>query len=212
MKVGTGFCLCLLVCFFSSGLAQERKEKRPERSVRTHEANIGADRNREKPRNHTERGTARKETHQARGPARVRILSPSSTSEQISQRTQLKRQNTTIETWSDSRRIFDNVQEGVSTGNIGIFSKHMAGEVYLNLRGGERGYYSANQAYYLLEDYFKTRRLVSFDFTTVGETVTNPYATGRASFNFKGSREFAQVYVSLSLSGERWVITQIKIY
>lgn len=209
MKVGTGFCLCLLVCYFSSGLAQERKEKRPERSVRTHEANIRGDR---KPRNRTERVTARKITHQAREPVRVRILSPSSTSEQIPQRTQLKHQNTTIETRSDSRRIFDNVQKGVSAGNISLFSKHMVGEVYLNLRGGESGYYSANQAYYLLEDYFKTRRLVSFDFTTIGENVTNPYATGRASFNFKGSREFAQVYVSLSLSGERWVITQIKIY
>jgi len=147
MKVGTGFCLCLLVCYVSSGLAQERKEKRPERTVRTHEASVRSDRNRERPRNRTERKTARKETHRAREPARVRILSPSSTSEQIPQRTQLKRQNTTIETRSDSRRIFDNVQEGVSAGNISMFSKHMVGEVYLNLRGGESGYYSANQAY-----------------------------------------------------------------
>ena len=88
----------------------------------------------------------------------------------------------------------------------------MGSQVYVNLRGGESGYYSANQAYYLLENYFKTRRLVNFNFTTIGESDSNPYATGSAGFNEKGSRERAQVYVSLSLAGNRWVITQINIY
>ena len=112
----------------------------------------------------------------------------------------------------ESRKIFSSVQQGLSSGNISTFSQHMGSQVYVNLRGGESGYYSANQAYYLLENYFKTRRLVNFNFSTIGESESNPYATGSAGFNEKGSRERAQVYVSLSLAGNRWVITQINIY
>jgi len=84
--------------------------------------------------------------------------------------------------------------------------------VYVNLRGGESGYYSANQAHYVLENYFKTRRLVNVKFSTIGESDANPYATGSATFVERGTRRLAQVYVSLTRSGERWIITQINIY
>ena len=212
MKVVSGLCLSLLVFLVFSGLAQERKEKRPERTVRTDEATARSDRNKEKSRPLNERGSPRGESHHSQETSRVKVLSPAPTIKQIPKRTQVEDQSAASQARNDDRSIFNSVQEGITTGNIGVFSRHMDAQVYVNLRGGESGYYSANQAYYLLEDYFKARKLVSFDFTTVGETETNPYATGRAAFNVKGSRENAQVYVSLSLSQDRWVITQIKIY
>ena len=112
----------------------------------------------------------------------------------------------------DYRQIFEGIQHGMKTGNVATFSQHFGSQVLFNLRGGESGYYSANQAYYLLESYLKSRKLVYFDFSTIGESESNPYATGSAGFNVKGSREVAQIYVSLSLAGERWVISQINIY
>lgn len=112
----------------------------------------------------------------------------------------------------DYRSVFDRVQQGMKTGNVGTFSQHFGSQVLFNLRGGESGYYSSNQAYYLLENYLKSRKPVYFDFSTIGESETNPYATGSAGFNVKGSREVAQIYVSLSWVGERWVISQINIY
>jgi len=115
-------------------------------------------------------------------------------------------------TREDYRSVFDRVQQGMKTGNVGTFSQHFGSQVLFNLRGGESGYYSSNQAYYLLENYLKTRKPVYFDFSTIGESESNPYATGSAGFNVKGSREVAQIYVSLSWVGERWVISQINIY
>jgi hypothetical protein len=108
--------------------------------------------------------------------------------------------------------IFSSVQRGISAGSVETFSDHMAPQVYVNLRGGESGYYSASQAYYLLDNYFRTRKFGNFNFTTVGESDSNPYATGSARCTIRGGREFAQIYVSLSRTGERWVITQINIY
>ncbi len=112
----------------------------------------------------------------------------------------------------EQARIFESIQDGMRGGNIGVLSQHFGSQVLCNLRDGESGYYSANQAFYLLENYFSTRRLVGFDFSTMSESDSNPYATGSVTFNIKGRREVAQVYVSLSRAGDRWVISQINIY
>lgn len=109
-------------------------------------------------------------------------------------------------------RVFDRVRDGLASGNYSTFAPHLASQVSMNLRGGESGTYSANQAYYVLENYFRARRILHLEFTTIGESDTNPYATGSAGLNIKGNRELVQVYVSLSRAGDRWVVTQINIY
>lgn len=112
----------------------------------------------------------------------------------------------------ETRVVFTDVQRGIASGNISAFSAHLHSQVHITLRGGESGLYSANQAYYLLQNYFRERRPVSFVFTTYGDTDSTPYATGSAAFNARGSRQHVQIYVALAASGERWVITHINIY
>ena len=113
---------------------------------------------------------------------------------------------------NDYKRIFESIQQGLADGNVGEFSRHLGSHVLVNLQKGESGYYSASQAYYVLESYLKNKKVISFRFTTIGESEANPYATGGAGINVKGVREFIQVYVSLSWAGDRWVISQINIY
>lgn len=117
-----------------------------------------------------------------------------------------------VESREDYRKLFTTIQKSLTSGNVGAIAQHLAPQVQVNFRGGENGYYSASQAYYLLENYFRSRKVLGFEFSTIGESDSNPYATGGASFNFKGSREYAQVYVSLSRTGRQWLITQINIY
>jgi len=110
------------------------------------------------------------------------------------------------------RQVFDDVQRGIVQGNVAIFSPHLHSQVRVTLHGGETGLYSANQAYYLLENFFRERSAVSFKFTTFGESDSTPYGTGNAAFTFQGVRRHAQVYVALASQGGRWVITHINIY
>jgi hypothetical protein len=110
------------------------------------------------------------------------------------------------------REVFDDVQRGILQGNVAIFSPHLHAQVRVTLHGGETGLYSANQAYYLLENFFRERAPVSFKFTTFGESDNTPYGTGSASFTFQGVRQHVQVYVALAPQGGRWVITHINIY
>jgi Domain of unknown function (DUF4783) len=113
---------------------------------------------------------------------------------------------------TEIRDVFDDVQRGISQGNVAIFSPHIHSQVRVTLHGGETGLYSANQAYYLLQNFLRDRKPVNFAFTTYGESESTPYGTGNAAFTFRGVRQHAQVYVALASEGGRWVIMLINIY
>ena len=83
--------------------------------------------------------------------------------------------------------------------------------MYLSLSNGISGYYSSNQAYYVLQDFFKIYHVTDFRFNNIKDDEDNVYATGLYNFIFKEKRESAQVYVSIKLTGKEWKITQLTI-
>jgi len=124
----------------------------------------------------------------------------------------LDRKTQKVVSQQDYAEIFRSVEKGFLEGNVGTFSKYFASQVFVNLPGGDGGSYSANQAYYILQNYFGGRRPQSFHFSTYGELENIPYATGPGRFFTKNSVETVQVYVALSLISNQWVVSQINIY
>ena len=110
------------------------------------------------------------------------------------------------------RQVFDDVENGLSTGNVGEFSHRFASQVALSLKGGESGTFSGNQAYYILTDYLKSQRFGVFEFSTIIDSTSSPYGTGTAELVLQGSKESVQVYVGLMLSGKDYKIAQLTIY
>lgn len=109
-------------------------------------------------------------------------------------------------------RICEEIERGIGKGEVKIFSQHFARQLSVNIRNGENGYFSANQAYYLLKNFFGARQVVHFKFTTFGEAGNIPFATGGGSFTFHGGRETVQIYVSFRRIGDRWLISQFNAY
>jgi hypothetical protein len=110
------------------------------------------------------------------------------------------------------RQILAEIQVGIGQGDASLFADHLGPQVYMSLKGSEAGYYSANQALYVLQGFFSVHRPISFTFSTQGEVEDSPFATGRGLFTAKGLRESAQVYVSLTRSEGRWVVAEFNIY
>jgi hypothetical protein len=110
------------------------------------------------------------------------------------------------------RQVLSEIQAGIAKGDATLFADHLGAQVYLSLKGAEGGYYSANQALYVLQGFFSVHRPISFAFSTQGEIEDSPFATGRGFFTAKGLRESAQVYVSLTRSEGRWVVAEFNIY
>jgi hypothetical protein len=105
--------------------------------------------------------------------------------------------------------VLTEIENGIAKGNISAIFKHLSPQTYFSLSNGIRGYYSSNQAYYILEDFFKIYHVISFRFHSIQSDEENPYATGICLYEYKGKRETAQVYVSLKNTGKSWKIIQI---
>lgn len=108
--------------------------------------------------------------------------------------------------------IFKSVEQGMKNSNVSLFSEFFGKQVYLNLRDSESGVFSANQAFYILQNYLSNRKIVSFQLTTFGYADKIPFAVGNFVFKFKSSHIFTNVYISLAFIDEQWVIDKINFY
>lgn len=107
--------------------------------------------------------------------------------------------------------IFNDIESGISSNDVKKLSKYFSPQPYISLINGVNGYYSSNQAYYILEDFLNTYKVLSFKINErkIDESVSS--AKGEYYFEKKGKREIAHLYVTLSKSGSKWQITQISI-
>lgn len=110
----------------------------------------------------------------------------------------------------DVKHIFTSISRGLATGNVAAFSKYITGQTYLSLSSTASGYYSPNQAFYILQDFLKSLNPSSFRFSIL-EPDGSPYATGVLQFETKNRKSSAQVYISLNKAGNNWYISQLTI-
>lgn len=105
--------------------------------------------------------------------------------------------------------VFSEIQNGILNSNIELLTKHITEQTYLSLFG-VKGYFSVNQSYYILEDFFMGYRPIAFKFTEI-KSENNPYAIGELLYESKSKRETAKVYVSLRQQGNEWKIAQFSV-
>jgi len=107
--------------------------------------------------------------------------------------------------------VISEIEESIKNADVIKLARFINSKTYFSLMGNVNGYYTTNQAFYLLEDFFKVYKVQSFRFNQVNSYENNPYATGIFYYENKGRRSKAQVYVSLKRIGENWIISQLSI-
>lgn len=113
---------------------------------------------------------------------------------------------------AEARKLFGVIEKGIVNASVSSASASFAQQVFVNMSGGESGYFSANQTVSILQRYLSSRTSLSFEFSRFSDVGPTPYATGRLTCLSRGRRESAQIYVSLKHQDSRWVITQFNIY
>ena len=107
--------------------------------------------------------------------------------------------------------ILDELESGIVNNQMQAISKYFSSQPYISLINGVNGYYSSNQAYYILKDFFNSYKVVSFRFEEKNTEGLLSYGKGEYYFEKKGKREVAHLYITLSKAGSKWYITQISI-
>lgn len=107
--------------------------------------------------------------------------------------------------------VFARIEEGFSLGEAEKFSEYLGSQTYASMANGISGYYSANQFFYILQNYFSIYKPINFRIVNSNSKSDNPYASGYYKYESKGIRGTAMVFVSLKLFGSHWKISQITI-
>ena len=107
--------------------------------------------------------------------------------------------------------ILNEIEEGIINNDVEAFSRYFSSQPYISLINGVNGYYSSNQTYYILEDFFNSFKVISFRFQEKKTDESVAYGKGEYYFEKKGKREVANLYITLNKTGSRWFITQISI-
>jgi hypothetical protein len=111
----------------------------------------------------------------------------------------------------EARRLLVRVGEAIASGDSRSISAQLNAKVFLTLFTGESGYYSAEQATYILRNFFQAHIAVSFSFHNTNVTGESAFGVGTLTFTKRGQRGSAQVFISLAAGKQSWRITQITV-
>ena len=112
---------------------------------------------------------------------------------------------------SDLDKTLFNIEKGISKGSVAAFSDYFYNRTFLSLLDGTSDYYSSNQAYNVLQNFFNIYKPLDFSFTNVLSQSSYPSASGRLRYTYRGMRTTAQIFISLKKIDNNWKISQITI-
>ncbi|MBL8006781.1 MAG: DUF4783 domain-containing protein [Ignavibacteria bacterium] len=109
------------------------------------------------------------------------------------------------------KKTFKEIGSGFSNNNVNSIKLYFDSQVYLNIAGNEKGYYSSNQAELILNDFMDYFRNDSFRY--IHSNKYNSYAFANGIYTYiSGSRKLdLKVTVSLKYYASNWYIDQISI-
>lgn len=110
-----------------------------------------------------------------------------------------------------ARILLLGAKDALSSGKIVLLRPSLGKRIHLNFFTGINGYYSAEQAFRILESHFSTHKAISFSFSSRNFSVRNPYGFGPLTYEWRGRRQTAEMFLSLALVDDTWVINQITI-
>lgn len=113
-------------------------------------------------------------------------------------------------TRSDS--MYQEIEKALQSGSEDALTKHFASKVYLNLRGGNYGYFSANQAHYIMKEFFIKHKFFNVRFSVPGADADELYITGIASLLARGKTEQVKVYIGFIREHNSYRISQLTIF
>ena len=76
----------------------------------------------------------------------------------IAQENSLKQNLNSNSLNSEAYGMLDDIEKGISNTQTSDISPYLTSQVYLSLMNGVSGYYSSNQAYYVIEEFLKGKR------------------------------------------------------
>lgn len=111
----------------------------------------------------------------------------------------------------DARQLLNHVQKSIAENNPDALQRYFASKVYLSLLTGKEGYFSAEQSYFIIRNFFLSYTPIGFSYSNSTAESDNPYGVGTLQYVARGQHGKAQLFVSLARVKNDWRISQITV-
>ncbi len=113
--------------------------------------------------------------------------------------------------YTDCKLTFESIADGFNRGDLSRITKNFDAQVYLDLLSVDKGYYSANQAEIILQDFMNYYTIDNFYYTGSHAKSDFAFAIGYYIYYKGSSRVKLNASVSLYYKDESWYIDQISL-
>lgn len=113
--------------------------------------------------------------------------------------------------FTDCKLTFESIAEGFNRDNLQRITNYFDAQVYLDLLSIDKGYYSANQAEMILQDFMSYYTVDNFYYTGSHAKSDFAFAIGYYIYYKGSSRVKLNASVSLYYKDESWYIDQISL-
>lgn len=108
-------------------------------------------------------------------------------------------------------KTFTKIETAFSENKIEIISEFIDNTTFISLSNGVVGYFSTDQTLNILKKFLDENKPVQFNLSNKKTETRKPFATGNFNYISDGIRKQSRVFVSMYLSNDKWIISQITI-
>lgn len=113
--------------------------------------------------------------------------------------------------FTDCKLTFESIADGFNRWDLSRIAKNFDAQVYLDILSVDKGYYSANQAEIILQDFMNYYTIDNFYYTGSHAKMDFAFAIGYYIYSKGSTRVKLNASVSLYYKDESWYIDQISL-
>ncbi len=111
--------------------------------------------------------------------------------------------------YAECKKVFLDIADGINYTNVYLITPYFGTEVYLNFVENDRGYYSPDQAQFIVDSFLNSYPVYSFKWKVSNRSENYAFALGKHKYKKNGYPSKFDVSVSLKYQYNKWLIDQI---
>src|SRR5205085_10234480 len=105
--------------------------------------------------------------------------------------------------------VFMNISDGLTYSNANYITPYFGGEVYLNMKSDEKGYFNPEQSRFIVDNFLSNNPVSSFRWKTSNHSDGYAFAIGKYKYQKDGFINTYTISVSLKYDNDLWIIEQV---
>jgi hypothetical protein len=109
------------------------------------------------------------------------------------------------------KKTFKEISNGFSASSISLINRYFGDEIFLDVLGTEKGYYSPGQAEYIITDFMDYFKVVSVKYLRSYHKNSYAFVMGKYFYNLGSGKRELKLSISLKFRNDIWYIDQINL-